>query len=359
MKLPAFLYALRWLIADTVRLAIASGLFAVMLTVTLLTILFCASIGFRGDVPLRSGNEKLEFLPNLDRFGPMRVTSMVGMPPIASAALVYETVMNDPQRLENRYGVVTVRGRMTIGFGLLEVPLSRDRAHTVQTIQLVLAGAIADGAGLLLALVWTAGFLPSFLEASAASVLLAKPMPRWGLLLGKYVGVMVFVAGQATLFVAGTWLAMGIRTGVWDAHYLLTIPLLLIHFGIFFSFSMVVAVCTRSTIASVIGSILFWLLCWGLNFGRHAFLVTPELSQAGGLTGWIVEISYWVTPKPADLGLILFDVLRAEDYFGRIVDIQKLEAAGGVMPTMSVLSSLAATMGILILAAVQFRKTDY
>jgi len=358
MNLPAFLYALRWLIADTVRLAVSSGLFTVMMSVTLLAILFGASLGFTGDVPLHQPNEPTLFLPNLEKFGPIRAATMVGLPPMSTTAVVYHTIMWSPERLANRYDVQTVSGKLTIGFGLLEISLTRDRYTTVQAIQLVLAGWIADAAGLLLALVWTAGFLPSFLEPGSASVLLAKPMPRWGLLLGKYLGVLMFVLAQATLFVGGTWLAMALRTGVWDPRYLLSIPLLLVHFAIFFSFSLYIAVCTRSTVACVIGSILFWLLCWGLNFGRHAFLITPDLNQSG-LTAFIVEAAYWIAPKPADLGLLLFDALKAEDYFGRLVDMKRLDEVGGVMPAMSVLTSLAATLVILTLAAVQFRKTDY
>src|SRR5262249_23044651 len=144
-------------------------------------------------------------------------------------------------------------------------------------LQLLLAGGVADAAGLLLALVWTAGFLPTFLEPASASVLLAKPVPRWSLLAGKYLGVLAFVAFQATVFVGGTWLALAARTGIWDATYLLCIPVLLLHFAIFYSVSALIAVCTRSTVACVLGSVLFWFVCWGMNYGRHAALATPEM----------------------------------------------------------------------------------
>jgi ABC-type transport system involved in multi-copper enzyme maturation permease subunit len=45
------------------------------------------------------------------------------------------------------------------------------------------------------------------------TVLLAKPAPRWAILAGKYLGVVLFVALHATLFVGGTWLGMGVATG--------------------------------------------------------------------------------------------------------------------------------------------------
>src|SRR5436189_272169 len=85
---------------------------------------------------------------------------------------------------------------LMLGFSAIAVDLSRDRKHTVRFFQCVLAGWVAGAAGLLLALMWTAGSLPSFLDPAAVSVLLAKPVPRWSLLAGRYLGVLVFVAFQ-------------------------------------------------------------------------------------------------------------------------------------------------------------------
>ena len=146
---------------------------------------------------------------------------------------------------------------------------------------MILAAGVADTLGLLLTLVWTAGFLPSFLDSRAISVLLAKPISRETLLLGKYLGVLAFVFVQAAFFVGGTWLALAVRTGVWDAVYLPAVPLLLLHFAIFFSFSLLLAVCTRSTVVCVFGSIAFWGICWAINFGRHAVTAASELTVAG------------------------------------------------------------------------------
>src|SRR5205085_4227381 len=63
--------------------------------------------------------------------------------------------------------VSVVRGELELAFGAVRVPIARDREHAVHAVQLHLAGWVADAAGLLLALVWTAGFLPGFLEAGS------------------------------------------------------------------------------------------------------------------------------------------------------------------------------------------------
>ena len=51
--------------------------------------------------------------------------------------------------------------------------------------------------------------------------------------------------------------------------YLWCVPVLVLHFAIFFSFSCMLAVWTRSTIVCVLGSLLFWFACWGMNYARH------------------------------------------------------------------------------------------
>ena len=176
------------------------------------------------------------------------------------------TALEANPALAQREGIDTISGRVSLAFGAVSYPVMRERYDDVHFLELVLAGGIAGTLGLLLALVWTAGFMPTFLEASAASVLLAKPQPRWQLLLGKYLGVLAFVSYQVGLFVFLTWLALGVRTHIWDLTYWWCIPLLILQFAILYSFSVLLAVLTRSTVACVFGSVLFWLLAWGINY---------------------------------------------------------------------------------------------
>ena len=139
----------------------------------------------------------------------------------------------------------------------------------------MLAGGVADTLGLLLTLIWTAGFLPSFLEGRNISVLLAKPAPRWVLLLGKYLGVLAFVLFQAVIFVGGTWLAIGMRTGFWDLSYLLADSAVAVAV---FDLLRILGAAGRvdaQPVVCVFGSIVFWCVAWSLNFGRHA-LVTAD-----------------------------------------------------------------------------------
>jgi hypothetical protein len=333
MDLPTAILTIRWMFRDTLRQSLASGIFWLMLGVSVLSILFCFSAGIDGSGPLQRPGELSEFLPQHD--------------PQA-----------DPEKAA-KSGVSIIQGQLTLGFGAIRLPLGRDAEDAVHFLQCLLAGGVADAAGLLLALIWTAGFLPTFLEPSAAAVLLAKPVPRWSLLTGKYLGVLAFLGFQALVFVGGTWMALGLRTSVWTPTYLLCIPLLLLHFAVFFSCSTLIAVCTRSTVACVFGSILFWLMCWGMNYGRHVLAAMPDLEMMSPAFRRLVEAGYWILPKPADMGMLLFDALQAGNSFSRLFELQTLQSHGAFYPELSVLTSVLFTVALLVVAARQLNTTDY
>jgi ABC-type transport system involved in multi-copper enzyme maturation permease subunit len=328
MTSPAVLYVFRWLARDTFRQARASALFWLMLGASGVFILAALSVGVRGATPLRHPGDLTEFMPR------------GGMDPAEAA----------------KSGLDLVSGELTVGFGLFRVELGRDAEDAVRFLQLLLAGGVADTAGILLALLWTAGFVPSFVEPSAASVLFAKPVPRWLLLAGKFAGVLIFVAFQATVFIGGTWLALGLRTGVWHLLYLVCIPVLLLHFAIFFSFSAFLGVVTRSPLLSMVGSLLFWFACWGVNFS-HLSALAQETSSAGV---WQATIStgYWVLPKPADLNFLLQEMVQSAAYFARVPVLASLRP-DAVSPWATLVTSAIFMIAVLALAGRRLRVADY
>ena len=277
----------RWLVRDTFRQSIAYGIFGVLLAISLVSIAVCLSLSVSGPATLAVGDENPDFLPRRDPDAP------------------------DAAKLKQS-GVLLADGRLTLAFGGIDVPLGAHMRSGIQFLELVLAGGVADTLGLLLTLIWTAGFLPSFLEGRNICVLLAKPAPRACCSWGKYFGVLCFVLFHAVIFVGGTWAAIGLRTGFWDPAYLLCVPLLMLHFSIFFGFSVLLAVCTQNAVVCVFGSILFWCLAWSMNFGRHAFVMSTDLvaeSFQSSFFSGLMQLGYWVLPKPGDLGILLFNSL--------------------------------------------------
>jgi hypothetical protein len=307
----------------------ATRLFAASSLVSGICILFCLSMRVSGEPPLPvdPGETRMRLpLEEAQRIGSARAEGM----DIASSEVSFL-------------------------FGAIRVPYRHYTEDAVVFVQLLLAGFVGDTAGVLLALIWTAGFLPSFLDPARSSVLLAKPTPRSALLAGQYLGVLAFFAVQASIFVIGTWVALGLATGTWAPLYLLCLPVLLLHFAVFFGLSAWLAVRTRNTTICLVGSLAFWILCWCVNHGWNA-------AQAAGESGEVsfgLGAAYWLLPKPADLSGLLFELLHADQYFGRLLNYNLLSEQGCAQLAASILTSLVFAVVALVLSARRFSRSDY
>ncbi|QEH35995.1 ABC-2 family transporter protein [Aquisphaera giovannonii] len=319
----ARLAAVAWVVRDTFRQAMASRLFWLMLGATGLCVALCLSLGIEGEKPIRvPGEAELFGGDGRPRSGP------------------------DPSP-----------GRLTLAFGGFRVLLFRDGEAMARFLESLFAGWVAGGIGTLLAIVWTAGFLPDFLGRRAAPLAFSKPLPRWGLLLVKELAVLAFVAFQATLFVGGTWLALGLRTGCWAAGYLWSVPLLLLHFAIIHSVSTLLAASTRNAVVSILGSVGVWSLCAAINYGRHAARTlaetAPGVAAGSAHLNAAIEVAYWLLPKPADLMLLLDRLAGPAGNLPEILD------RASYSPALSIFSSLAFVAAFLGLAAWEVERIDY
>ena len=328
MNAPAVFFLVRWLAWDTFYQSLASRSFWLMLAASGVCILLCLSVRIEGGESLRPPEE-------IELYGKEK-QPLTGPPKV---------------------------GTLSVAFGAIRLSLFRDAEAAVHFLQARLAIWVAGAVGTILLLMWTAGFLPQFLQPSAASVMFAKPAPRWALLIGKFTGVLALVGFQAMVFIAGTWAALGLATGHWPAAYLLCIPALLIHFAILYSFSVLIAVYTRNTIACIFGSVLFWLVCYGLNHARHFAVALPSMDPSvppyPGFFLGTVALGYWIMPKPADLVLLLNQALQTGEHFQLPAEFETVQKMGAFHPGLSVLTSLLASAALLAFAAWQLEKTDY
>jgi ABC-type transport system involved in multi-copper enzyme maturation permease subunit len=321
------------MVRDTFRQSLHTKLFWVMLGVTVLCTAFCASIHVKGGPSVAPG-DPLYTLPKQE----------------AHKEGGEDEVTKD--------GVQIKDGEISFGFGAVKSPIGKTKEDSVKFVQIWIAGVVADSLGVLLALIWTAGFLPTFLEPSSATVLLAKPAPRWAILLGKYLGVVGFVIVQAVMFVGGTWLALGFATNVWNPSYWLAVPLLVVNFAIFYSVSTFIAVCTRSTVAAAFGTLLFWVLAWAMNYTHHHLAAFP-VQGLGGMSHYLLEVGYWFLPKPFDMSGIFFEAMGGQGFFSEAGELSILKSRGQFHPEASVAASAGFAVVTLASAAYELHTTDY
>jgi ABC-type transport system involved in multi-copper enzyme maturation permease subunit len=329
LSLPSALFVVRCLVRDTVRQSLDSKAFWLILGFSGLCILLCLGVRVEGATAQRPPGE-------IELYGA------------------------DDQPYT---GLNAGAGHLSLALGAIRLRLPRDGESAVVFLQTLLARWGASAVGMLLILLWTSGFLPDFLQARSASVLLAKPVPRWSLLAGKYLGVLAFVTLQVAFFIVGTWLALGWKTGFWHPAYLLSIPLLVVEFALLYSFSALLAVWTRSTVVCIFGALVFWCLCSAVTFSRHAVVAQRlEGSQAPALSAaaeGALQAAYWVLPKPADLNLVLDEVLDGGKHFQGPPELRAVQKNRAFDPLMSLLTSLLFTGAVLAVAGRGFGTMEY
>lgn len=124
----------------------------------------------------------------------------------------------------------------------------------------------------ILALISTAGIIPEMISGGSIEMLLSKPISRTRLFLTKYATGLLFAALQVTAFTAASFLVIGIRGGVWEPGLFLAVPLVVIFFSYLYCVCSLLGVLTKSTIASLLLTILLWCGLFILNTGDGAVM---------------------------------------------------------------------------------------
>lgn len=137
-------------------------------------------------------------------------------------------------------------------------------------------------AAAILALISTASIMPDLVQSGAIDTLLSKPIGRMRLLLTKYATGLLFVTLQVGLFAFGSMLIFGLRAGVWEPRLLLAVPIVVAFFSYLYCVQALLGLVTRSSVASLLVTLLFWFLVFLMNSADSfvlAFRTQAELTE--------------------------------------------------------------------------------
>lgn len=119
----------------------------------------------------------------------------------------------------------------------------------------------------ILALISTGGIFPDFISSGSIELTLSKPIGRLRLFFLKYLAATLFVVIQVAVFVVGAFLVIGIRGKEWEPRLFLAIPIVVCVFTYLFSICVLLGLLTRSTMASILLTLLIWFFIFLLNVG--------------------------------------------------------------------------------------------
>jgi ABC-type transport system involved in multi-copper enzyme maturation permease subunit len=133
----------------------------------------------------------------------------------------------------------------------------------------------------ILAIISTAGIFPDLLTSGSIDLFVSKPIGRLRFFITQYAAGLLFVALQVTIFSAACFLVIGIRGGAWEPSLFLAVPVMVCFFSYLFSVSVLIGVVTRSTIAALLLTLLFWFFVWALGQAENTLLMFKTMQQRG------------------------------------------------------------------------------
>lgn len=128
-------------------------------------------------------------------------------------------------------------------------------------------------AATILALISTASMVPDFIGSGSIELSLSRPIGRLRLFLTKYLAGLTFVALQVSVFTVASFVLIGVRGESWEPRLFLAIPLVLAFFSYLFAVCVLAGLITRSTIASLLITAIFWITIFLVHLGESGIVL--------------------------------------------------------------------------------------
>lgn len=153
----------------------------------------------------------------------------------------------------------------------------------------------------LLAIFATAHLVPRLQEKGTIDLYLSRPVSRVKMLLSRYLAGLILAGTNVVYLLGSIWLIMMWKTEVVNPRFLIAGGIMLFVIATLLAFSFLIGVITSSTAVSIMttyGLCLFSvLLVWHEEFEAS---VSKEWQAA------FIKGMYWVVPKTAELGQVVF-----------------------------------------------------
>lgn len=158
------------------------------------------------------------------------------------------------------------------------------------------------GAAPLLALFSMASVVPKTLKSGQAALLFTKSRGRAEVLLGRFVGGLLFSAIPALISTCGLFLTLGWRLGVWEPKLFLAVPFALLLFAALAAVTVTLGVLTKSSSAALAVTLLFAVSVFALQDAASRPSPSDDENEFKGLmhsaSGGLVALQSFAWPLP-------------------------------------------------------------
>jgi Cu-processing system permease protein len=192
--------------------------------------------------------------------------------------------------------------------------------------------------GLFMSCFATGGLMPSLLKPGFIDLFISKPVRRYEILAGRYLGAITIVAFNVFYLILFMWLILSVKTGVWNWGFILSGALIVFTFAVLYTMMTFISVITKSATLS-------------LMFTYFIVFFSPLLLQrdkiyallSSKIYGLLIDGLYYFLPKITELGNMTQQVTRNVS----------------ITSWMPVWSSLLFGVFLFVIAACIFQKKNF
>jgi ABC-type transport system involved in multi-copper enzyme maturation permease subunit len=183
---------------------------------------------------------------------------------------------------------------------------AQDMSKMVPAVHAVISNLLY-GFGMLLAILASAGLIPTIFEPGRIELLLSKPVSRTHILLGRYLGNLLVIAANIFYPVIAVWLIFGVKTGVWTPSFVYSSLLTVFMFSVYLAVIVLVGVQWESAVVATMVTFVIAVISVILFFKSGIEkLLSSEWSRD------IVRGLYYLLPKVVDIGKMMTDVIKGQ-----------------------------------------------
>src|SRR5205814_10472269 len=135
--------------------------------------------------------------------------------------------------------------------------------------------------------------------------LLSKPVSRTHILLGRFAGNVLVVAGNITYLIVSVWVIVGEKTGIWRIQFLAAIGTTVFIFAVLLTVVVLMGVLVESTALATMVTLGLMIMSPVL---AQTQLMMRLLSSETSRTIW--RVLYYALPKVYDVGSMTLNLAR-------------------------------------------------
>ncbi|MCS6976899.1 MAG: ABC transporter permease [Gemmatales bacterium] len=280
--------------------------------------------------------------------------------------MVLESEKDKDGKLKRAVAEVTFRWpeifqshELVILFGLHKTEMLFPVGGTVTAIQVAIVDYLAGWVGVTIAVICTAGFVPNMMRKGSIDLLLVRPIPRPILLLYKYLGGLLFVALNAAFLVGASWVVFGFTMNNWNPWYLASVGVLMFYFAVLYSLSVLIGVLTQSSLAAILVTLGFWIFMAVVNM---VYVLAHDDRSQIQFPQYVVtalDAIHFVMPRLSDLSALNQRALLEANGMSGVLNQELRQAALRFSWTEALATSFGFIVVMLGLACWRFTRRDY